>query len=78
MVDCLPAAAFARPLTTLGRMELAMPILRIFLAVPMDSIERVFRIERLTSRQKGSIQSVHGRSADGRPREMTTRGARAL
>jgi len=55
-----------------------MFIVRIFLAVPMDWIVGAFRIERLTSRHKGSIHSVHGRGADGRPRETTARGARAL
>ncbi len=53
-------------------------IVMIFLLVPMDSIIRLLRIERLNLPGKGSIHSVHGRGAAGRPCEMTPHGARAL
>jgi hypothetical protein len=53
-------------------------IVMIFLPVPMDSIIRLLRIERLNLPGKGSIHSVHGRGVAGRPCEMTPHGARAL
>jgi hypothetical protein len=57
---------------------IAITIVVIFLPVPMDSIIGLLRIERLNLPGKGSIHSVHGRGATGRPCEMSTRGARAL
>jgi hypothetical protein len=54
-------------------------MVRIFPALPMDWDITAFRIEGLTSRHKGSLQSVQGRSADREAaRNDDARGARAL